>query len=106
MSIQPNDKKLIIFADSTFPLDGTFPTEQALNTWKAVKEITVVNAEELAETLKTTAGEGCLVNLHAPYFPKSAWTEIAAYLHQGGSLISVGAHPLNVQFDMRMGHGL
>ena len=66
---------------------------QALNAWKAVEEITVVNAEELAEALKTTAGEGCLVNLHAPYFPKSAWTEIAAYLHQGGSLISVGGAP-------------
>ncbi|WP_338588461.1 beta-galactosidase [Paenibacillus sp. Y5S-9] len=93
MSIQLNDKKLIIFADPAFPMEGASPTQEALNTWKAVEEITVVNAEELAETLKTTAGEGCLVNLHAPYFPKSAWTEIAAYLHQGGSLISVGGAP-------------
>ncbi|XOJ00024.1 beta-galactosidase [Paenibacillus polymyxa] len=93
MSIQPNDKKLIIFADPAFPMEGASPTHEALNTWKAVEEITVVNAEELAETLKITAGEGCLVNLHAPYFPKSAWTEIAAYLHQGGSLISVGGAP-------------
>lgn len=106
MSMQPNDKKLIIFADPAFPMEGASPTHEALNTWKAVEEITVVNAEELAEVLKTTAGEGCLVNLHAPYFPKSAWTEIAAYLHQGGSLISVGAHPSNVRFDMKMGHGL
>ncbi|MEK4076976.1 beta-galactosidase [Paenibacillus sp. FSL M7-0656] len=93
MSIQPNDKKLIIFADPAFPMEGAFPTHEALNTWKAVEEITVVNAEELAEALKTTAGEGCLVNLHAPYFPKFAWTEIAAYLHKGGSLISVGGAP-------------
>lgn len=93
MSMQPNDKKLIIFADPAFPMEGVMPTPQALNAWKAVEEITVVNAEELAEALKTTAGEGCLVNLHAPYFPKSAWTEIAAYLHQGGSLISVGGAP-------------
>ncbi|MCW3794861.1 beta-galactosidase [Paenibacillus sp. LS1] len=93
MSIQPNDQKLIIFADPAFPVDGAFPIPQAVNAWKAVEEITVVNAEELAEVLKTTAGEGCFVNLHAPYFPKSAWTEIAAYLHQGGSLISVGGAP-------------
>lgn len=93
MSIQLNDKKLIIFADPAFPVDGAFPTQKALNTWKAVEEIIVVNAEELAEALKATAGEGCLVNLHAPYFPKSAWTEIVAYLHQGGSLISVGGAP-------------
>lgn len=105
MSIQPKNQKLIIFADPAFPVDGTFPTEQALNTWEAVKEISVVNADELAEALKATAGEGCFINLHAPYFPKSAWTEIAAYLHQGGSLISVGAHHLNARFDMRMEHG-
>ncbi|MEK4663501.1 beta-galactosidase [Priestia sp. FSL H7-0729] len=93
MSMQPNDKKLIIFADPAFPVEGAFPTEQALNTWEAVGEIRVVNADELAEALKATAGEGCFVNLHAPYFPKSAWMEIAAYLHQGGSLISVGGAP-------------
>ncbi|MGF9700035.1 beta-galactosidase [Paenibacillus sp. MABNR03] len=88
-----NDQKLIVFSDPDFPVEGQLPSRQALDAWQGAEEIVVAGAGELAEVLKAVAGKGCLVNLHAPYFPKSAWTEIAAYLHQGGSLISVGGAP-------------
>ncbi|MFS0872941.1 beta-galactosidase [Paenibacillus xylanilyticus] len=88
-----NDQKLIIFCDPDFPVEGQLPSRQALDGWQGAEEVVVAGAGELAEVLKATAGKGCLVNLHAPYFPKAAWTEIAAYLHQGGSLISVGGAP-------------
>ncbi|MEK4437939.1 beta-galactosidase [Paenibacillus sp. FSL K6-2862] len=93
MSTHLKDNKLIIFADPDFPAEGQRPSREALDTWQGSNEVIVVSARELADVLKAAAGEGCLVNLHAPYFPKSAWTEIAAYLHQGGSLISVGGAP-------------
>ncbi|SDM01015.1 Beta-galactosidase [Paenibacillus sp. OK060] len=92
-SAQVKRTKLIIFSDPTFPVEGTLPTQGALDSWKASEEIIVVGADDLASALSTAAGEGCFVNLHAPYFPKSAWTEIAAFLHQGGSLISIGGAP-------------
>lgn len=90
---QMNRPTLILFADPNFPVESALPSQQALNTWQATQEIVVVDAHQLAELLNSTAGEGCLVNLHAPYFPKSAWTAIIAYLQQGGSLISVGGAP-------------
>lgn len=82
-SAQVKRTKLIIFSDPTFPVEGTLPTQGALDSWKASEEIIVVGADELASALSTAEGEGCFVNLHAPHFPKSAWTAIAAFLHQG-----------------------
>ncbi|RUT31782.1 glycoside hydrolase [Paenibacillus zeisoli] len=52
----------------------------------------VVRADQLEGALQTFEG-GCLINLHAPYFPKSAWPEIIRYLRKGGGLISVGGAP-------------
>ncbi len=75
--------KLIVFADPNFPVESALPSKQAVDTWQATQEIVVADAHQLAELLHSTAGGGCLVNLHAPYFPKSAWTAIIAYLQQG-----------------------
>ncbi|MNU61218.1 Beta-galactosidase [compost metagenome] len=52
----------------------------------------VVRADQLEEALQKFEG-GCLINLHAPYFPKSAWPEIIRYLRKGGGLISAGGAP-------------
>jgi hypothetical protein len=53
---------------------------------------TIVNGNQLAAALRETEG-GCFINLHAPFFPKSAWIDILAYLQRGGGLISIGGAP-------------
>lgn len=62
----------------------------------------VVGAESFAEALAGLEG-GCLVNLHAPYFPKSAWPEIMEYLRRGGGLVSIGGAPFKHPVRMEDG---
>lgn len=50
-------------------------------------------AEELAGRLDRAGAGDCFVNLHAPYFPKGAWTSILAFLKRGGGLVSLGGAP-------------
>ncbi|WP_084134516.1 beta-galactosidase [Paenibacillus harenae] len=52
----------------------------------------VVGAAELTASFQRAEG-GCLITMHAPYFPKSAWPAILAYLQSGGGLISIGGAP-------------
>ncbi|SCY66636.1 Beta-galactosidase [Paenibacillus polysaccharolyticus] len=87
--------KLILFCDPAFPIEGQQPSRQAMEHWKSLesKGILIADAHGLADALQAAGGEGCFINLHAPYFPKSAWTAIVDYLHQGGGLISIGGAP-------------
>lgn len=87
----------IILYDPSFPMpEGGRIGEEvrvALNAaGRAGESLEVVRAEQLAEKLQTADG-GCFVNLHAPFFPKSAWTEILSFLRRGGGLISAGGAP-------------
>lgn len=77
-------RPIIIFYDSEFPSNNSGASVEAL-----AQVGTVAGAEVLGEVLRTAEG-GCFVNMHAPYFPKSAWPEILAYLKRGGGLISIG----------------
>ncbi|NOV00981.1 beta-galactosidase [Paenibacillus planticolens] len=79
-------RSVIIFADAAFPGASSFevPTEEL-----AAQGALVVGADGLGEALRQADG-GCFVNLHAPYFPKSAWPDILAFLKRGGGLLSVG----------------
>ncbi|WP_020619698.1 alpha-amylase family protein [Paenibacillus daejeonensis] len=52
----------------------------------------VTTADDLAAALDAQDG-GSFINLHAPYFPKAAWSAIIRYLEAGGGLVSVGAEP-------------
>ncbi|MBD2870888.1 beta-galactosidase [Paenibacillus arenilitoris] len=79
---------VILFADPRFP--GGEALEAALPALAGIGK--VVGAAELAETLEGAEG-GSFVNLHAPYFPKSAWPAILDYLSRGGGLVSVGGAP-------------
>ncbi|WP_082926750.1 alpha-amylase family protein [Paenibacillus tuaregi] len=92
---------IIILCDPGFPgaslpagLSGSGEAVQGDDS--AIQELknlgTLVHAEGLAEALHGLEG-GCLVNLHAPYFPKSAWPGIIQYLRRGGNLISIGGAP-------------
>ncbi|GAF08494.1 hypothetical protein JCM16418_2575 [Paenibacillus pini JCM 16418] len=79
----------IIFYDPSFP-GHSMPEGGGVEVLE--KMGTVVDADGLAEALRSTM-DGCLVNLHAPYFPKLAWPEILAFLRRGGGLISIGGAP-------------
>ncbi|AWB43092.1 glycoside hydrolase [Paenibacillus sp. CAA11] len=83
-------RPVIILCDPGFPAEGTLPEEALLRGMG-----TVVRAEGLAEALSSAASAagGTFVNLHAPYFPKQAWTAILSFLKQGGGLLSIGGAP-------------
>lgn len=84
--------RLIVFYDPSFPAAeaaGLPASAAALNAFDAV-----CGAEDLAEALASSGGQGAsFVNLHAPYFPKSAWRAILDFLRNGGGLVSVGGAP-------------
>ncbi|MDB4868177.1 MAG: glycoside hydrolase [Cohnella sp.] len=82
-------RQVLILCDPEFPHNGTLTDDQAQ---ELAKIGAVVRADELEAALakRQTA---VLVNLHAPYFPKSAWTAIVDYLRGGGGLVSVGGAP-------------
>ncbi|MFU1794987.1 beta-galactosidase [Paenibacillus azoreducens] len=92
-------QKIIILCDPDFPAAGTLPPAGAFKEAAGVK---AVHAGELAEALRGL-DHGCFVNLHAPYFPKSAWTEISAFLHRGGSMISAGGAPFKYPVALENG---
>ncbi|EGG38269.1 conserved domain protein [Paenibacillus sp. HGF5] len=84
--------RLIVFYDPSFPAAeaaGLPASAAALNAFDAV-----CSAEDLAEALASSGGQGAsFVNLHSPYFPKSAWRAILDFLRNGGGLVSVGGAP-------------
>ncbi|WP_339315844.1 beta-galactosidase [Paenibacillus sp. FSL R10-2734] len=82
-------RPVIIFYDSDFPISNPVPSD-AINSMREFGSI--VNENQLAGALSETEG-GCFINLHAPYFPKSAWVAILEYLQRGGGLISIGGAP-------------
>ncbi|MEK4490180.1 beta-galactosidase [Paenibacillus sp. FSL L8-0493] len=82
-------RPVIIFYDSDFPISSPIPSD-AITSMSEFGSI--VNENQLAETLRETEG-GCFINLHAPYFPKTAWIAILEYLQRGGGLISIGGAP-------------
>ncbi|OAB43927.1 beta-galactosidase [Paenibacillus antarcticus] len=82
-------KPIVIFYDSEFPISGSISV-QAIESMSRFG--TIVDADQLAEALRGTEG-GCFINLHAPYFPKLAWSDILDYLKRGGGLISIGGAP-------------
>lgn len=84
---------IVVFSEQGFPAIGSLLPDEA---FQGVADVVVVRADELAETLKHM-DNGCFVNLHAPYFPKSAWTEIVAFLHRGGGCLTSGEHPLRIR---------
>lgn len=84
---------IVMLCDPGFPAEIALPAREEQKNWLETEGISVVRADELAAALESMSGQGCLVNLHAPYFPKSAWTAICDFLHQGGSLVSVGGAP-------------
>ncbi|MFC5651865.1 beta-galactosidase [Paenibacillus solisilvae] len=80
---------VIIFYDPAFPGHPSFAEDAAQSLGRIG---TVVDAKGLSDALRN-AQSGCLINLHAPYFPKSAWPQIAAFLRSGCGLVSIGGAP-------------
>ncbi|GIO31694.1 MULTISPECIES: beta-galactosidase [Paenibacillus] len=85
-------RNVIIFYDAAFPGSPGLDDSAV----EALRQLgTVVAAADLAFALGSIRG-GCFVNLHAPYFPKTAWPEIHAFLRRGGGLISIGGAPFKI----------
>src|SRR4029453_2585414 len=82
-------KSTIIFYDSSFPLDSRLSADYES---QLVQLGNVVRANSLGKALQEADG-GSFINMHAPYFPKEAWSDILDYLKRGGSLISIGGAP-------------
>ena len=96
--------RLIVFYNPSFPAAeaaGLPASAAALHAFDVV-----CRAEDLAEALESAGGQGAsFVNLHAPYFPKSAWRAILGFLRNGGGLVSVGGAPSNALSVWRMALG-
>lgn len=94
--------RLIVFYDPSFPAAeaaGLPASAAALHAFDVV-----CRAEDLAEALESAGGQGAsFVNLHAPYFPKSAWRAILGFLRNGGGLVSVGGAPFKRPVRMEDG---
>ncbi|MBD2865040.1 beta-galactosidase [Paenibacillus oceani] len=89
--------KMIVFYEPGFPSSGAVPDDTALKTLSGFA--TVVDTGQLGVTLAQTDG-GCFVNLHAPYFPKEAWSFILRFLEQGGGLVSIGGAPFKIPVEL------
>ncbi|WP_138495083.1 alpha-amylase family protein [Paenibacillus pinistramenti] len=92
-------RNVVILLDADLPAAGVVP---AAGAFAAEEGVQTVTADGLAEALRGL-DNGCFVNLHAPYFPKEAWTEILAFLRRGGSLISAGGAPFKIPVRMEDG---
>ncbi|MGO4181367.1 beta-galactosidase [Paenibacillus sp. TAF43_2] len=80
---------MIIFYDPSFPIDSRISSDAE---GQLLQIGGVVRANNLGAALAAADG-GSFINMHAPYFPKQAWSEILAYLKRGGGLISIGGAP-------------
>jgi hypothetical protein len=87
-----NQHSVIVFYDSDFPYAGERPDEAVLNRFQHVKRI---NAAGLEEALNES-GAATLINLHGPYFPKTAWQSILGHLRRGGGLVHAGGAPFRI----------
>ncbi|OWR30044.1 glycoside hydrolase [Saccharibacillus sp. O23] len=87
---EPPNKRLVFFRDPSFPASGPLPGLKEIGAYGIVS-----SAADLGDTLADNFadGNGVLINLHAPYFPESAWSAILGFLRKGGGLLSVGGAP-------------
>src|SRR5699024_1603959 len=85
-------KKVIVFYDPAFPIDGARPD---VSFFESLDHIIVSDAASLKGHLKDGT-VGCLVNLHGPYFPKYAWQAIYNHLAGGRGLVHMGGAPFRI----------
>ncbi|KOR88480.1 beta-galactosidase [Paenibacillus solani] len=94
--------RLIAFYDPSFPAAEAAGLPVNADVLRAFD--VVCNADNLAEALESAGGQAAsFVNLHAPYFPKSAWGSILDFLKRGGGLVSVGGAPFKRPVRMEEG---
>src|SRR5699024_2576484 len=86
-------KKIVLFYDSNFPMDGTKPNETFFQRLKS--NVIVSDAHSLKENLRDKNVDG-LINLHGPYFPKHAWSAIYNHFTLGKVFVHTGGAPFRI----------
>ncbi len=81
---------IVIFYDSRFPIDGHRPHSSFFGNFS--NEIIVADAVSLEEVLVNNEVD-CFINMHGPYFPKSAWRAIYNHLKSGRGFVHIGGIP-------------
>jgi prepilin-type processing-associated H-X9-DG protein len=84
---------IVIFYDSSFPIDGHRPNSSFFGNFN--NEIIVADALSLKEALANNEVD-CFVNMHGPYFPKSAWQAIYDHLKSGKGIVHIGGIPFRI----------
>ncbi|QNF27521.1 beta-galactosidase [Metabacillus elymi] len=92
---------IVIFYDSSFPIDGHRPNSSFFGNFN--NEIIVADALSLKEVLANNEVE-CFVNMHGPYFPKSAWQAIYDHLKSGKGIVHIGGIPFRIPCYMTNGN--
>jgi len=83
----------VVFVDPSFPSEGVLPEQ--LDESYGMKDVVICDAVALSDALQD-AEVSCLVTLHGPYFPKSAWTALLSFLQRGGGLVHLGGAPFKI----------
>ncbi|WP_299094425.1 hypothetical protein [uncultured Metabacillus sp.] len=92
---------IIIFYDSRFPIDGQRPNRSFFESFS--NEIIVADALSLEEVLANSEVD-CFINMHGPYFPKSAWDAIYRHMESGKGFVHIGGIPFRILCYMTNGN--
>lgn len=84
---------IVIFYDPNFPIDGDRPDHSFFKDFST--NVTVADADSLGEVLSNKEVDS-FINLHGPYFPKSAWQAIYNHLHCGKGFVHIGGKPFRI----------
>lgn len=80
--------KIAILYDESLPFPGERPDARTLQELAKLGTLAAAGEWESALAHATAA-----IHLHGPYFPKSDWPALSAFLKRGGGLLHVGGAP-------------
>ncbi len=92
---------IVIFYDSSFPIDGPRPDGSFFEHFN--DEVIVSDAVSLDGILSGNRVD-CFINLHGPYFPKSAWPAIYKHIESGKGILHLGGIPFRIPCYIANGH--
>lgn len=81
---------IVLFYDSSFPLDGQRPQQSFFD--QMDERVKIVSAENLATALDSS-NTSAFIHLHGSYFPKEAWNSILKFFHEKKGFVHTGGAP-------------